>query len=79
MVKGIGCWTAEMLLMACLGRPDVLPVTDLRLQRGFRRAFNLEALPTEEEMRQIARPWHPYRSVATWYMWRYLEVAQPGS
>lgn len=67
-----------MLLMVCLGRPYVLPVTDLRLQRGFQRLFNLETLPVAEEMRQIASSWRPYRSVGTWYMWRYLEVSQPG-
>ena len=66
-----------MFLMVCLGRPDVLPVTDLRLQRGFQRLFNLETLPVAEELRHIASPWRPYCSVGTWYMWRYLEVRQP--
>ena len=76
-VKGIGRWTAEMFLLFSLGRPDVLPVDDIGVQRGFRQAYGLPGPPTPEEMQRIAEPWRPYRSVGTWYMWRSLGVALP--
>ncbi len=76
-VKGIGRWTAEMFLIFSLGRPDVLPVDDLGVRRGFQRAYGLPDLPSGEEMRRIAEPWRPYRSVGTWYMWRSLGVTLP--
>jgi DNA-3-methyladenine glycosylase II len=69
-VKGIGRWTAEMFLMFCLGRRDVLPVGDLGLQYGFKQAYGLRKRPKAERMEAIARPWRPYRSVATWYLWQ---------
>ncbi|AIC16787.1 DNA-3-methyladenine glycosylase family protein [Nitrososphaera viennensis] len=72
-VRGIGRWTAEMFLIFCLGRPDVLPVGDLGLQRAIQKAYCLHKPPTPERMEKIARPWRPYRSVATWYMWKSLE------
>ncbi len=72
-VKGIGRWTAEMFLIFCLGREDVLPVGDLGLRKAMQKAYCLEELPTPEIMRDIARPWRPYCSVATWYMWKSLE------
>lgn len=76
-VKGIGRWTAEMFLIFSLGRPDVLPVDDIGVQRGFRQTYGLTGPPTPEEMQRIAEPWQPYRSVGTWYMWRCLGVALP--
>ncbi|MFB3094177.1 MAG: DNA-3-methyladenine glycosylase, partial [Dehalococcoidia bacterium] len=76
-VKGIGRWTAEMFLIFSLGRPDVLPVDDIGVQRGFRQTYGLSGPPTPEEMQRIAEPWQPYRSVGTWYMWRCLGVALP--
>ncbi len=76
-VRGIGRWTAEMFLIFSLGRPDVLPVDDIGVQRGFRQAYGLPGPPTAEEMRRIAEPWRPYRSIGTWYMWRSLGVALP--
>ena len=76
-VKGVGRWTAEMFLIFSLGRPDVLPVDDIGVQRGFRQAYGLPGPPTAEEMQRIAEPWRPYRSVGTWYMWRSLGVALP--
>jgi len=76
-VKGIGRWTAEMFLIFSLGRPDVLPVDDLGVRRGFQLAYGLDDLPKPEEMRRIAEPWRPYRSAGTWYMWRSLGVALP--
>ena len=68
-VKGIGRWTAEMMLIFSLGRPDVLPVDDLGFLEGVSEAYSLEARPTPKEMRQRGEVWHPYRTFATWYMW----------
>jgi DNA-3-methyladenine glycosylase II len=76
-VKGIGRWTAEMFLIFSLGRPDVLPVDDLGVRRGFQLTYGLAYLATPVEMRRIAEPWRPYRSVGTWYMWRSLGVELP--
>ena len=69
-VRGIGVWTAEMFLLFGLGRPDVLPVGDLGLRAGVQTRYALEALPNAAELRRIAEPWAPYRSIATWYLWR---------
>lgn len=69
-VKGIGRWTAEMFLIFCLGRMDVLPVDDLGIQYAFKEAFGLRALPSERWMIKAAEPWRPYRTVASWYLWR---------
>jgi DNA-3-methyladenine glycosylase II len=71
-VKGIGRWTAEMFLIFCLGREDVLPVTDLGLRNAMRRTYLLDELPKPNTMMEIANPWRPYRSIATWYMWKSL-------
>jgi 3-methyladenine DNA glycosylase/8-oxoguanine DNA glycosylase len=76
-VKGIGRWTAEMSLIFSLGRPDVLPVDDLGVRRGMQITYGLPDLPKPEEMRAIAKPWRPYRSVGSWYMWRSLGVDIP--
>jgi 3-methyladenine DNA glycosylase/8-oxoguanine DNA glycosylase len=76
-VKGIGRWTAEMLLIFTLGRPDVLPVDDLAVRRAFQRLYALDHLPKAEEMVRIAEPWRPYRSVGTWYLWRSANVVLP--
>ena len=72
-VKGIGRWTAEMFLMFSLMRPDVLPVDDLGLRRAMERAYNGGKDLTRDEMREIGAPWAPYRSCATWYLWRSLD------
>jgi DNA-3-methyladenine glycosylase II len=76
-VKGIGRWTAEMFLIFSLGRPDVLPVDDLGVRRGFQLVYGLDGSPSPEQMQSIAEPWRPFRSVGTWYMWRSLGVALP--
>jgi DNA-3-methyladenine glycosylase II len=68
-VKGIGRWTAEMMLIFSLGRPDVLPVDDLGFLEGVREAYVLETRPTPKEMRARGEVWRPYRTFATWYMW----------
>lgn len=72
-VKGIGRWTAEMFLIFCLGRQDVLPVGDLGLRKAMQKTYRLRDLPLPDRMEKIALPWRPYRSVATWYMWKSLE------
>jgi DNA-3-methyladenine glycosylase II len=72
-VKGIGRWTAEMFLMFHEMRPDVFPVDDIGLQRAIALHYNDgERLPAAA-MRELAAPWQPYRSVATWYLWRTLD------
>jgi DNA-3-methyladenine glycosylase II len=73
-VRGVGVWTAQMFLMFRLGRLDVLPVLDLGIQKGMRRAYGLRRLPKPAQMERIAAAWRPYRSVASWYLWRALEV-----
>ena len=77
-VKGIGRWTAEMFLMFSLMRPDVLPVDDLGLRRAMERAYNGGKDLTKDEMREIGAPWAPYRSCATWYLWRSLDEVNFG-
>lgn len=72
-VKGIGRWTAEMFLIFSLGRLDVLPVGDLGLKKGIQRLYSLEELPEKGQIERIAQKWKPYRSVATWYLWRSLD------
>jgi len=71
-VKGIGRWTAEMFLIFSLGRLDVLPVGDLGLRKGVQRLHSLSELPEGEEIERIAEKWRPYRTVATWYLWKSL-------
>lgn len=73
-VKGIGVWTAQMFLMFRLGRPDILPVLDLGIRNAFRRVYRLRKEPTAKRMHSIAKPWAPYRSVASWYLWQSLEL-----
>jgi DNA-3-methyladenine glycosylase II len=69
-IKGIGRWTADMLLLFCLGRPDVLPVGDLGVRASMKAAYGLNEMPSPAEMEAIAEPWRPYRSAGTWYLWR---------
>lgn len=69
-IKGIGRWTADMLLLFCLGRPDVLPVGDLGVRASMKAAYGLAELPSPAAMEEIARPWRPYRSAGAWYLWR---------
>jgi len=71
-VKGIGRWTVEMFLIFALNRLDVLPVDDLGFRTALKRNYGLDHLPTAGEVREIARPWEPYRSIGTWYMWQSL-------
>lgn len=71
-VKGVGRWTAEMFLIFKLGRPDVWPVDDLAIRNAVKRAYGLE--PTKVNMDAVAEPWRPWRSVASWYLWRSLAL-----
>ena len=72
-VKGIGRWTAEMFLIFSLGRQDVLPVHDLGLRKGVQMAFSLTELPKPKEVEKLGERWRPYRSIATWYLWKSLK------
>ncbi|QLG50520.1 DNA-3-methyladenine glycosylase family protein [Natrinema halophilum] len=72
-IKGIGAWTARMYLLFVLERPDVLPLGDLALRRGIEQLYGNGTELTREEMREVADPWRPYRSVATRYIWAEYE------
>lgn len=72
-VKGIGVWTAHMFLIFALRRLNVLPTGDLGIRNAIRKAYAMAALPDPAEMETLAQPWCPYRSVASWYLWRSLE------
>jgi DNA-3-methyladenine glycosylase II len=78
-VKGIGEWSVHMFLMFGLSRPDVLPVGDLGVRKGVQAYFGLGDLPAPKAMVWLSQPWQPYRSVASWYMWRIAENGLPGS
>ncbi len=69
-VKGLGRWSAEMFLMFRLNRPDILPVGDLGIVKGMQTLFGMKRRPAERTMIRLAEPWRPYRSVASWYLWR---------
>lgn len=71
-VRGIGRWTAEMFLIFSLGRQDVLPVGDLGLRKGVQMLYSLSETPQKDEIETIAQKWRPYRTVATWYIWKSL-------
>ena len=73
-VKGVGRWTAEMFLIFTLGRLDVLPVDDLGLRKGIKMAYSTRTLPTGAEATRIAERWRPYRTVATWYLWKFQRL-----
>lgn len=72
-VKGIGVWTAHMFLIFALRRQNVLPVGDLGIRAAIRKAYGLEELPTPAQVTEMARPWHPWCTVASWYLWRSVE------
>jgi len=75
-VRGIGRWTAEMLLLFDLGRPDVWPVDDYGVRKGFAKTFGRRKLPTPKQLRKLGEKWRPYRSVAAWYFWRALDAPE---
>ncbi len=72
-MKGVGMWTAQMFLIFALRRRDVLPSGDLGIRAAVRKAYGLEALPTPAEVDAAGEKWRPYRTVASWYLWRSLE------
>jgi len=72
-VRGIGRWTVQMLLMFRLGRPDVLPVGDYGIRKGFGVAFRKREMPLPADVEKRGERWRPYRSVASWYLWRAAE------
>jgi DNA-3-methyladenine glycosylase II len=73
-VKGIGVWTAHMFLMFALQRHNVLPTGDLGIRSAIRKAYALEEMPLPKEVEAIAAKWHPYCTVASWYLWRSLDT-----
>src|SRR3984957_6464777 len=73
-VKGIGAWTVEMFLMFRLGRPDVLPIHDYGVQKGFALTYGKKFMPKPRELAAFGERWRPYRTVASWYMWRAIEI-----
>ncbi len=73
--RGVGRWTAEMILIFWLGRPDVLPVHDLGVRKGYALAYRERELPTPVELERRGERWRPYRSVAAWYFWRAVDLA----
>ena len=76
-IKGIGRWSAEMFLMFRLHRPDVLPVGDLGIMNAVMKVYRMRKKPSPERLRRLGEAWRPYRSVASWYLWRSLGSA-PG-
>ncbi|GAB2250415.1 hypothetical protein Droror1_Dr00016665 [Drosera rotundifolia] len=74
MVNGIGSWSVHMFMIFSLYRPDVLPVNDLGIRKGVMLLYGLEELPRPSQMEQLCEKWRPYRSVASWYMWRFVEA-----
>ncbi len=75
-VRGIGRWTVEMLLIFQLGRPDVLPIDDFGLRKGFRIAYNRRSMPKPKDVLRYGERWRPYRTVAAWYLWRAADRAR---
>ena len=75
-VKGIGRWTVQMFLIFCLGRPDVFAPDDFGLRSAIQRLYGLAELPKRAEAEEIAAPWRPYATVASWYLWRSLELVE---
>jgi DNA-3-methyladenine glycosylase II len=75
-IAGVGRWTVEMLLIFSLGRPDVLPVADFGVRNGYRITFRKRAMPTPAEVKRRGERWKPYRSIASWYLWRAVDLAQ---
>ncbi|HEV2102159.1 MAG TPA: hypothetical protein VGR58_05205 [Candidatus Acidoferrum sp.] len=74
-VRGIGAWTVEMFLIFRLGRPDVLPIHDLGVKKGWSVAYGKKHMPKPKELLKFGERWRPYRTVASWYMWRAFERA----
>ena len=78
-VRGIGPWTVHMLLIFQLGRPDVMPTGDFAIRLAFKKLYRKRKDPSPAQIVQHARRWQPYRSVASWYLWRSLDTSPPPS
>ncbi|GLJ20236.1 hypothetical protein SUGI_0367290 [Cryptomeria japonica] len=76
-VKGIGVWSVHMFMIFALHRPDVLPVGDLGVRKGFQKLYGLKDLPTPAQMEDLSNSWRPYRSIGSWYMWRIIGTKSP--
>ncbi|HVZ76202.1 MAG TPA: DNA-3-methyladenine glycosylase [Candidatus Paceibacterota bacterium] len=76
-VKGIGEWTAHMVLIFTLYRPDILPVGDLAIRKGFQAVYGLREMPSKREMEKIAKPWRAHATAASWYLWRVADTMKP--
>lgn len=78
-VRGVGRWTAQMLLMFHFGRLDVLPIDDFGVRNGFRLAYGLKGMPKPRSLGEFGERWRPYRSAAAWYLWRAVDLHQAGT
>jgi DNA-3-methyladenine glycosylase II len=78
-VRGVGSWTVEMMLIFTLGRPDVLPVTDYGVRKGFALTYGCKELPGPKEILEFGERWKPHRSAAAWYLWRACDLAAGGN
>ena len=78
-VKGIGEWTAHMFLIFALRRLNILPTGDYGVRAAMKKAYRMRDLPSPQRMQKIAKAWHPYCSVASWYLWRSLDVVTPAA
>ena len=78
IIRGVGRWTVEMMLMHTLGRPDVLPVDDFGVREGYRLLHGLAEQPRPRDLAAIGEAWTPYRSTAAWYLWRAVDMAKAG-
>jgi DNA-3-methyladenine glycosylase II len=76
-VRGIGAWTVEMFLIFRLGRPDVLPIHDYGVQKGYALTYHKRKIPQPKELLRFGERWRPYRTVASWYLWRAVQLAGP--
>jgi DNA-3-methyladenine glycosylase II len=72
-VRGVGVWTAQMFLIFALQRPNIMPVSDLGIRNAVRKAYGLADLPNPDELAKLSEKWHPYCSIASWYLWRSLD------
>jgi DNA-3-methyladenine glycosylase II len=77
-VRGIGRWTAEMLLIFRLGRPDILPLDDYGVRKGAQLTYRMRKLPDKRRLTKVAERWRPWRSVGSWYLWRAVEIKTVG-
>jgi len=78
-VRGIGAWTVEMFLIFRLGRPDVLPIHDYGVQKGWAITYRKKTIPKPKDLLKFGERWRPYRTVASWYMWRAVHLAGPAA